>query len=113
MRDRVVRHIQTINEILKGYLNQNVEAYLLDSGMEHCGVWATDAEIFASAHLIERDIVILSNYGREMKWLRYPASFNLNITTADAVFLEKKEHTLTWLFTLNNDDAYVLNINLF
>ena len=52
-RDGVVRKLFNINEILKGYLNQNVEAYLSDSGMEHCSVWATDAELFASAHLID------------------------------------------------------------
>lgn len=75
---------------LQQYLNQNVNEYINTSGISHYGVWATNAEILATANLLGCDIAIHTAVGDSMDWLTYPASFNLQSTTEHAVYLENK-----------------------
>ena len=75
---------------LQDYLNQNVNEYLNTSDISRDGVWATDAEIMATANLLSCDIVIHTKVGHSMDWLTYPASFNLQSTTEHALYLENK-----------------------
>ena len=51
------------------------------------GVWATDAEILATASLLKTDVVVYSRYGENFRCLRYPASFKLDKRSAEAVYL--------------------------
>ena len=88
LRDSVVGHMAVIDGKLKDYLNQNVNDYVATSGMCNDGVWATDAEITATANLLGVDITIYGKYGKEMRWLTYPASFSLSSTTPQAFYLE-------------------------
>ena len=48
----------TISDKLQKYLNQSVNNYVNLSSMARNGVWATDAEIMATASLLEHDIVV-------------------------------------------------------
>ena len=67
--------------------------------MLHDGVWATDAEIMATASLLECDIEVYAKAGKSMKWLRYTASFSLDKLTDHAIYLQKlREH----FYVVNN-----------
>ena len=78
LRDKVVHHMNTdLTTNLQDYLNQNVNEYVNTSGISRDGVWATNAEIMATANLLSCDIVIHTKVGDSMEWLTYPASFNL------------------------------------
>ena len=48
----------TVSDKLPKYLNQSVSNYVNLSAMARNGVWATDAEIMATASLLEHDIVV-------------------------------------------------------
>ena len=76
-----------IDEHLENYLQQNVQDYLNRSRMADDGVWATDAEILATASLLKTDVVVYSRYGENFRWLCYPASFKLDKLSAEAVYL--------------------------
>ena len=67
-------------------MNKYVNTY----GISRDGVWATDAEIMATANLLSCDIVIHTKVGDSLNWLTYPASFNLQSTTEHALYLENK-----------------------
>lgn len=94
IRDRVVEHMnKNLNAKLAAYLDKNVDEYLSTSKMSQDGVWATDAEIMATASLIGSDIVVYAKAGQTMQWLRYPASFSLQKQTDHAIYLENQcEH---------------------
>ena len=79
-----------LTEKLQDYLSQNVNEYVNTSGISREGVWATDAEIMATANLLGCDIVIHTKVGDSVDWLTYPASFNLQSTTEQALYLENK-----------------------
>ncbi|XP_071092712.1 uncharacterized protein [Haliotis cracherodii] len=87
LRDAVVQHMSEKGEKLDNYLQQNVTKYLNSSRMAENGVWATDAEIMATASLLQTDIVVYTHYGKELKWLCYPASFTLEKLSIGAVYL--------------------------
>ena len=91
LRDKVVQHMNTgITKQLQDYLNQNVEEYIHISGISRDGVWATDAEILATANLLRLDIVVYTKVGDSMDWLTYPASFDLQSTTEHGLYLQNQ-----------------------
>ena len=50
----------------------------------------TDAELMGTASLLGTDIIVYSKAGESMRWLTYPASFNLPDTTETAIYLEDR-----------------------
>ena len=89
IRDQVVNHMtNNISQKLEDYMNQAVLSYLKKTPMQDNGVWATDAEIMATASLLGIDISVYCKVGECMQWLTYPASFNLNDQTSTAIYLE-------------------------
>lgn len=70
MRNAVCAHILDNKELFKKILRndqQSVENYIASSSMSQNGVWATEVEILAMAHLLKVDIYTFS----EGHWLRY------------------------------------------
>ena len=58
IRDQVVNHMtNNISQKLEDYMNQAVLSYLKKTPMQDNGVWATDAEIMATASLLGIDII--------------------------------------------------------
>lgn len=94
LREKVVHHMNSaLSEQLRGYLNQDVIGYVENSRIGNDGVWATDAEVMATANLLGCDIVIHTKVNDSIDWLTYPASFDLQSTTEYALYLENKhEH---------------------
>ena len=93
VRDCVVQHMLRISDELERYSNQNIDKYLSESRMNEEGVWATDAEIKATANLFGIDIHVYCDYGRTKDWLTYPADFNLSKEAAAGFYLENEgEH---------------------
>ena len=83
----------TISDKLQNYLNQSVNNYVNLSSMARNGVWATDAEIMATASLLEHDIVVYTKSGDSLQWLTFPSSFTLTNTSMTALYLENlSEH---------------------
>ena len=72
LRSKLVSHMKKIDKQLQNYLDRNVDEYLDDSRMIDDGVWATDAEIFATANLLNVDIHVHTGTG----WWTYPAGFS-------------------------------------
>ena len=76
IRDQVVQHLSTIQEKVKGYLDNHPQVYISQSGIGNEGIWATDKEIMTTANLLDCDILVYTSRGNAtMKWLTYPASF--------------------------------------
>ena len=69
-------------------MSTNVKNYVAMTGMSLDSVWATDAEIMATASLIGCNILVHSNFGSSTQWLTYPASFSLNRLTDNAIHIE-------------------------
>ncbi|KAI6649016.1 hypothetical protein LOD99_6899 [Oopsacas minuta] len=89
IRNKVVHHMcGSLSETLRKYLSQTVANYVSESAIDSSGVWATEAEILATANLIQHDIVVYAKSGDSMEWLTYPASFTLTETTETALYLE-------------------------
>ena len=78
----------SLSETLRKYLSQTVANYVSESTIDSNSVWATEAEILATANLIQHDIVVYEKSGDSMEWLTYPASFTLTNTTETALYLE-------------------------
>lgn len=91
LREKVIHHMNTnLTRELHDYLDQHVNDYVNTSGISRDGVWATDAEIMATANLLSCDIIIHTELGDSMDWLTYPASFSMQSTTEHALYLENK-----------------------
>lgn len=91
LREKVIHHMRTsLSTELRNYLNHNVNNYLDTSCMSQDSVWATDAEIMATANLLSCDIVVHTKVGDSMDWLTYTASFHLHATSETALYLENK-----------------------
>ena len=72
IRNRVVQYMcGTISDKLQKYLNQSVNNYVNLSSMARNGVWATDAEIMATASLLEHDIVVYTKSGDSCNGLHF------------------------------------------
>lgn len=69
IRNAVCVHMMENAELFKRYLNgdQSIETYLSSTRMLEEGIWATEVEIYATAHLLNVDILTFSG-GR---WLRF------------------------------------------
>lgn len=76
-----------LNVQLENYLNKSIESYLDESNMMKDSVWATDAEILATASVLGTDIVIYAKHGLQKEWLRYCASLSITNETSDAIYL--------------------------
>ena len=85
----------SLSETLRKYLSQTVSNYVSESAIDSSGVWATEAEILATANLIQHDIVVYAKSGDSMEWLTYPASFTLTRNTETALYLENLAETST------------------
>lgn len=93
LREKVIQHMKTdLSNQMMNYLNQNVVQYVNNSRIFCEGVWATDAEIMATANLLRTDIVIYTEVGQAMDWSRYPASFSLQAATKHALYLVNKHN---------------------
>lgn len=80
VRDSVVDHMAgACSHKLARYLGSNTKEHIVSNHMDKNGSWATEAEILATANLLGMDICVWSSYGRNFSWLRYPASFDINI----------------------------------
>ena len=89
LRDQVVAHMSgAINKQMNEYLNDNTKDYINKSGMLDNGVWATDAEILATASLIETDIIVYGTYGLKLRWMIFPCSLTLTRLSSYALFLD-------------------------
>ena len=89
LRDQVVAHMSgAINKQMNEYLNDNTQDYINKSGMLDNGVWATDAEILATASLIETDIIVYGTYGLKVRWMIFPCSLTLTRLSSYALFLD-------------------------
>ena len=73
---------------LENYMNQRVSTYLEQTSMDKNGIWATDAEIMATASLLGIDIAVYTQMGPAKEWLTYPASFSLYTQSDNAIYLE-------------------------
>ncbi len=88
LRDAVIKEMtDNCKEKLEHYLNKNMAGYLNESGMVKDSVWATDAEIFGTASLLQADIAVFTKYGTAYRWLRYPASFESCSTSEQCLLL--------------------------
>ena len=89
IRDQVVSHMtNNLTTKLDNYMNQRVSTYLEQTSMDKDGIWATDAEIMATASLLGIDIVVYTQMGPAKEWLTYPASFSLCTQSDNAIYLE-------------------------
>jgi hypothetical protein len=79
---------------LDAYLNTNCTDYVRANKLRKNGTWATDAEIMATANLLQMDVSVWTMFGKKLKWLKYPASFNLNIPSHHTLLLvnENNQH---------------------
>jgi len=63
--------------------------YLNESHMEEDGMWATEAEILATAALLNTDLQIYCESGKSLKWLRYKSSVLGKLSkTKKCIFLD-------------------------
>lgn len=92
LRNSIVEYmLNIIPTEMTNFLNQQIADYITSTAMNKSGVWATDAEIMATASHLGTDIIVYSKTGNgEMEWLTYPASFFLSQTTRDGIYLENK-----------------------
>ena len=75
------------------YQNQNVNDYVTASGISLDEVWATDAEVMATASLICYDVAVYTKVGYSMQKLKYPISSSLQSMTDHTLYLENvSEH---------------------
>lgn len=72
---------------LQIYLAQNVQDYLNVCGVNNDAIWATDAEIMATAGLLKTDIMVWCKYGSEHRWCCYPSSFSLKKLSPNVIML--------------------------
>lgn len=101
LRDKVVQHMEhDIAVKLQNYLQQNVSDYIAQSQVSRQGVWATDAEIMATASLIGCDVIVYSKFGNSMEWLTYPASFSLGTKTEYALYLQNNSDHFNVVLTV-------------
>lgn len=68
-RDRVVDYMKT-NE---NAITQFGERYLAESRIPDEGIWATEAEIMASAAMLQTDIYVLCSVAGSLVWQNYAA----------------------------------------
>ncbi len=88
VRDCVVKQMLRISDQLERYSNENIGKYLSTSHMNEEGVWATDAEILATANLFGVDINVYADYGCTKEWLTYPSAFSFSKKTETGFYLE-------------------------
>jgi len=91
LRNKVTEHMSNkVSRELENYMNSNMSRYMDESNMILDGVWATDAEIIATASLLELDIMIYSSYGSiiEHNWQNFPSTFHLGQRTNKALYLQ-------------------------
>ena len=92
IRNKVTDHMSKIQPMLKEYLDRNPHEYVEESDMTKGGIWATDAEIMATANLLGCDILVYSMKGGSMDWLNHPASFSLQNITDLALYIENENN---------------------
>ena len=73
--------VETLRKLRK-YFSPTVSIYVSESAVDSSGVWATEAEILATANLIQHDIVVYAKSGDYMEWL------TLTKNTETALYLE-------------------------
>lgn len=70
---------------LENYLNKSIDKYLDESKMIKDSVWATDADILATAFVLQADIVVFANHRFNKEWLRFCTSLIISNETEDAI----------------------------
>ena len=84
--------VMPLNLKLENYLNMSIESNLDESKMVKDCVWATDAEILATAFVLQTDIVVYASHGLKKEWLPYCASFTVTNETKDAIYITNSEN---------------------
>lgn len=92
-------------EMFKRYLNgdQSIENYLSSTRMTEEGIWATEVEIFVTAHLLTVDILTFSR-GR---WLRFAVDEldpSLRIRT-EAIYLNHQQNHYNIVLSVNGEES--------
>jgi hypothetical protein len=77
VRKCVVEHILFLGDKIKSFLqaNHTAKSYIKNSNMTKSGIWASEVEIFATAHLLKTDIYIYGKSGKTFSWLKFSAAF--------------------------------------
>lgn len=105
IRNAVCVHMMENGEMFKRYLNgdQSIENYLLSTRMTEEGIWATEVEIFVTAHLLNVDILTFSR-GR---WLRFAVDEldpSLRIRT-EAIYLNHQHNHYNIVLSVNGEES--------
>lgn len=105
IRNAVCVHMMENGEMFKRYLNsdQSIENYLSSTRMTEEGIWATEVEIFVTAHLLNVDILTFSR-GR---WLRFAVDEldpSLRIRT-EAIYLNHQQNHYNIVLSVNGEES--------
>ena len=77
IRNRITSYMKEIQRHLHPHINSSVDEFLNYSRMRLTGTWGTDIEIITAAHLFQTYFFfVYSNFGMELKWLRFSAKKN-------------------------------------
>ena len=71
LRQKIVDHMQTIENVLQPHIKSSVVDYLARSQMRSNGIWGTDVDILTATCLLNTDIYVYAKYGRTFKWSRF------------------------------------------
>lgn len=74
LRQKVISHMQEIENLLQPHLPPSVNDYLNGSQMARSTVWSTDVEILAASSLLETDIYVYTKVGDTFKWHKFSKS---------------------------------------
>ena len=71
LRQKVICHMQEIENLLQPHLPSSLSDYLNRSQMARSTVWSTDVEILAASSLLETDIYVYTKVGNIFKWHKF------------------------------------------
>ena len=93
VRNLVVDHmVNNFNPFLEEYLGRNVQEYAKNNSLTADGRWASDAEIFATAHMLAVDINTWTSHGTSgKKWVKFPASLTFEGSSQYCINLDHKK----------------------
>ena len=105
VRNAVCKHMLENRELFHPFLNNehSVESHLTSTQISQDGMWATEVEIFVTAHLLNVDILTLSR-GR---WLRFAVDEldpSLRIRT-EAIYLNHQQNHYNIVISVNGEES--------
>ena len=80
IRQKLVSHMRMNGDVMRTLIpgGAGVLDYIKQRKLGHPGMWATEVEIHAMAHMLQTDIYTYTMYGSSWKWLKCSSSF-LNV----------------------------------